>query len=493
MAVDALSRVEHEAIYSEITIIIPNWVTDVKSYEGDTEFQPIIQAKMVNNSAHPTFTLQGGVLRKNSKICVGKGTGLRQKLISTFHDTALGGHSGIMGTYQRLKGMFHWLKMKEDVFQWVQTCDVYQCSKADHAPYPGLLQPLPIPNQAWTSISMDFIEGLPKWDGKDCILVVVNRLTKYAHFISLTHPFSAESVAHLFLDQVHKLHGLPAQIISDRDRTERVNQCVENYLRCMCHLRPKQWNQWLSLAEYLYNTNFHTSLKLTPFQALYGYSPGSLTVDPYIPTIQLEVKEYLAERRRLVELHKQNLKEAQNRMKVYADKHRSERSFDVANYVFLKLQPYSQNSLQLRKNLKLAPKYYGPFQVEEKIGKVAYKLKLPPHTNIHHVFHVSLLKRKIGHRHTPSPSLPIFTNHGVCRAYPTKILARRLISRRNTVVPQILIQWENYSEEEATWEDYYDMASKFSDLDKDPQGRGSISPGGDVMIMKTQSQPSIYT
>ncbi|KAL0439027.1 UNVERIFIED_CONTAM: hypothetical protein Slati_2385700 [Sesamum latifolium] len=201
----------------------------------------------------------------------------------------------------------------------------------------------------------------------------------------------------------------------------------------------------LSLAEYWYNTNFYSSLKLTPFQALYSYLPGPLTIDPYIPKTQPEIEEYLIERRKLIELLKLNLKEVQNRMKTYADKHRTERSFKIGDYVYLKPQPYKQNSLQLRWNLKLAPKYCGPFQVTEKIGEVAYKLKLPPSTNIHPVFHVSLLKRKVGHKHTPSPNLPVFTDHGVCRAYPTKILSRRLISHRNTVVTQILLQWENYS------------------------------------------------
>ncbi|KAL0319602.1 UNVERIFIED_CONTAM: Transposon Ty3-G Gag-Pol polyprotein [Sesamum radiatum] len=203
------------------------------------------------------------------------------------------------------------------------------------------VQPLAIPTQAWASISMDFIEGLPKSEGKDCILVVVDRLTKYAHFLALTHPFSAETVARIFMDHIYKLHGLPINIVSDRDKvftgtfwkelfkllgttlslstayhpqtdgqTERVNQCIENYLRCMCHMRPKQWNRWLSLAEYWYNTNFHTGLKLTPFHALYGYLPGPLTIDPYIPTTHPEVKEYLQERSKLLELLKLNLTEA---------------------------------------------------------------------------------------------------------------------------------------------------------------------------------------
>ncbi|KAL0449687.1 UNVERIFIED_CONTAM: hypothetical protein Slati_1525100 [Sesamum latifolium] len=167
-------------------------------------------------------------------------------------------------------------------------------------------------------------------------------------------------------------------------------------------------------------------------------------------------------------------------MKVYADKNRTERSFVVGDYIYLKLQPYRQNSLQLRRNLKLAPKYYGPFQVIEKIGEVAYKLKLPPTTNIYPIFHVSLLKKKLGHKHTLALELPLFSDQGVCRVYPTKILAMRLISRRNNPVPQVLVQWESYSVAEATWEDYYAFVAKFPDFEMDPQGRGSNLPGGNV-------------
>lgn len=170
---------------------------------------------------------------------------------------------------------------------------------------PGLLQPLPILTKIWCDISMDFVEGLPKSEGKDVILVIVDRLTKYAHFLPLSHPFSASQVAKLFLDHIYKLHGLPQTIVTDRDKiftsnlwkemfkqlgtslqystsyhpqtdgqTERVN-CLENYLRPMCFCNPKKWMSWLSLAKYWYNTNFHSSLNCTPFQALYGVWPPS--------------------------------------------------------------------------------------------------------------------------------------------------------------------------------------------------------------------------
>ena len=151
---------------------------------------------------------------------------------------------------------------------------------------------------------MDFIEGLPKSNGKEVILVVVDRYTKYGHFIPLQHPYTMHTVALAFIDNVFKLHGPPISIVTDRDRiftsnmwqgifkamkvklrlstayhpqsdgqTERVNQCLENYLRCMAFQEPKKWCSWMPLAEWWYNTTYHTVTKFTPFQALYGYPP----------------------------------------------------------------------------------------------------------------------------------------------------------------------------------------------------------------------------
>ncbi|PKA47774.1 hypothetical protein AXF42_Ash014551 [Apostasia shenzhenica] len=96
-------------------------------------------------------------------------------------------------------------------------CEVCQKNKPENVAYPGLLQPLPIPNRIWTDIAMDFIEGLPPSQGKDTIWVVVDRFSKYAHFIGLSHPFTASILAQIFVDQIFMLHGNPERIVSDRD------------------------------------------------------------------------------------------------------------------------------------------------------------------------------------------------------------------------------------------------------------------------------------
>jgi hypothetical protein len=107
----------------------------------------------------------------------------------------LGGHSGILPTYQTIKKLFSWPGLKVSVTKFVQSCTVCQQAKSEHVRYPGKLQPLPIPKESWHTVGMDFIEGLPVSNKFDTILVVVDKLTKFGHFIPLKHPFTATSVA----------------------------------------------------------------------------------------------------------------------------------------------------------------------------------------------------------------------------------------------------------------------------------------------------------
>jgi hypothetical protein len=236
--------------------------------------------------------------------------------------------------------------MKQFIADKVAHCPVYQISKTKSIHYPGLLDPLNIPKMKWSEISMDFIEGLPTSKGKNVILVVVDRLTKYAHFLTLAHPFTSQTVANLFLDNIVKLHGPPQVIVSDRDKiftsklwqemltaykvdlhystayhpesdgeTERVNQCLEQYLRCMALKEPKKWAEWLPAAEWWYNSSYHTSLKSTPFEALYGYAPPSLHGISIPCDVTPEVQVTLQEKDRIMKSLQQNLLQAQNRMK----------------------------------------------------------------------------------------------------------------------------------------------------------------------------------
>jgi len=190
-------------------------------------------------------------------------------------------------------------------------------------------------------LSMDFIEGLPKSKGYSVILVVVDRLTKFAHFLPVKHPYIAATIAQLFLDNIVKLYGLPKSIVSDRDtifvshfwrqlfklykvdlslstayhpqsdgQTERVNQCLEMYLRCSVQDSPRTWKSWLSLAQLWYNSCFHSSLGCSPFKALYGFDPNLGLAVSTSETAPTEVSKVVETREAHLQLLKQRLEQA---------------------------------------------------------------------------------------------------------------------------------------------------------------------------------------
>ncbi|XP_074328093.1 uncharacterized protein LOC141666007 [Apium graveolens] len=147
------------------------------------------------------------------------------------------------------------------------------------------------------------------------------------------------------------------------------------------------------------------------------------------------------------------IKQAQNKYKFYADKKRKEVILKVGDWVFLKLQPYRQISVAVQKYLKLSHKFFGPYLILAQIGPVAYKLQLPPGSQVHPVFHFSMLKKKVGSKHIITTELPKLVPEGQFLVYPYKVLQIRSAKKNNHVVAQWLVQWSHYIPEDATWED----------------------------------------
>jgi hypothetical protein len=234
-------------------------------------------------------------------LYLSKQSKLKSTVLSELHATPIAGHSRFTKTYERVKHSFFWDGMKQDIRNFVAECDMCQRNKAETVKLSGTLQPLLIPPVIWKDISMDFITGLPKLGNKSIIMVVVDFLSKYAHFYTLQHPFTTSTVAHIFMDQVFKLHGMPHSIVSNRDptftsnfwqemfkmqgtelhlnttyhpqndgQTEAFNKCLETYLRCFSLEKKNQWAQWLPLVEWWYNTSYHTTTCMTPFEVVYG-------------------------------------------------------------------------------------------------------------------------------------------------------------------------------------------------------------------------------
>ena len=140
-------------------------------------------------------------------------------------------------------------------------------------------------------------------------------------------------------------------------------------------------------------------------------------------------------------------------MKQQADRKRSDRQFAVGDFVYLKLQPYRQTTVANRKCLKLSARFFGPFQVLEKVGEIAYKLALPPDAKVHPVFHVSQLKKHVGHATTQS-QLPLLDDQGLLAKEPLSILDRRIVKKKGQAVTEVLVQWRNTFPEDSTWEPF---------------------------------------
>lgn len=271
----------------------------------------------------------------------------------------------------------------------------------------------------------------------------------------LNIPTQQNQWPNLVFENVVKLHGMPKSVVSDRDKvlftsvfwqelfkmvgtklmlssayhpqtdgqTERVNQCLEMYLRCVVADQPRLWKSWLAQAELWYNTSFHTALGCSPFQALYGREPNLGTVQTSQQETTLSVADHLQNQARVL---KQHLSRAQNRMKLLADRKRSDKEFQVGEMVLLKLQPYAQSSVINRSFPKLAYKYFGPYKITEKIGKAVYRLELPEESLIHPVFHVSQLK-PFHHDYTPVfTELPKVVDLDAGDLQPAEVLNRHL-------------------------------------------------------------------
>jgi hypothetical protein len=242
-----------------------------------------------------------GVLWFNERLVVPRDHKLRKQILDEAHLSKFSMHPGSTKMYQDLKQNFWWTHMKREIAKYVSECDICQKVKASHLKAAGILQPLSIPSWKWEDINMDFIVGLPNTSLRhDSIWVIIDRLTKTAHFLPVHTTYNAKKYAEIYLDQIVHLHGVPKTIISDHGaqfiarfweqlqsslgtklirssayhpqtdgQTERVNQILEDMLRaCIIHYGTN-WDKCLALAEFSYNNSYQSSLQMASFEVLY--------------------------------------------------------------------------------------------------------------------------------------------------------------------------------------------------------------------------------
>nr|GFA98399.1 reverse transcriptase [Tanacetum cinerariifolium] len=401
------------------------------------------------------------VLWQGTRLCVPNDATLREALLTEAHSSLFSAHPGSTKMYHNLKQHFRWSGMKRDVATFVSRCLICQQVKIEHQRASGLLQlldipvkiehqrangllqPLDIPVWKWDKISMDFVTELPQTQRRhDAIWVVVDRLTKSAHFLPIRKDYSVRKLAETFQQEIVRLHDTLSAIVSDRDprfascfwkglqkawgtrlkfstafhpqtdgQTERTIQTLEDMLRSCALEWTGNWDDYICLVEFVYNNSWHASIKCAPFEMLYGRKCSA-------PICWDQVGERVIEGLEMIEVSPA----------------RRVRCFGIKG--------------------KLSPRFIGPFEILDRVGEVSYRLALPPQlSHVHNVFHVSLLR---GYKYHPIHVISYPLNQ--IRAdlsyveEPEAILNRQDRVMRNKIIPFVKILWRNHLEREATWE-----------------------------------------
>jgi transposase InsO family protein len=381
-------------------------------------------ASCLQGSPSPRFSLSSsGLLLMDRRVYVPEYRpergNLRTRVLQAKHDHPTAGHFGYNKTLELLRRDYIWPSMRADCKRFVSQCILCARNKPSrHRPY-GLLQPLPIPERPWHSISMDFIEQLPESNSFTAILVVIDRLSKECVFIPSTDSVTAPDVADAFVTHVFAKHGIPLHVSSDRGseftshffrslgsllrmrlhftsghhpsangQVERINSTLEQYLRIYCNYEQDNWSKLLPLAEFAYNNAPHASTGVSPFFATRGYDP-LIAIHPDAEVTDLRAKHFAVNFDEVHRFLRDRMADAQETMRKYADRDRiAAPPFRIGDRVFV----YTDHIRTNRTARKLAEKKISPFPIISQPSPMSFTLRLPSTIRIHPVFHVSQLE-----------------------------------------------------------------------------------------------------
>nr|GEW97792.1 putative reverse transcriptase domain-containing protein [Tanacetum cinerariifolium] len=370
----------------------------------------------------------GGTLCLNNRSYVPCFGDLRTLIMHESHKSKYSIHSGSDKMYQDLKQLYWWPNMKANIATYVSKCLTCSKVKAEHQKPSGLLVQPEIPKWKWEKITMDFITKLPKTtNGYDTIWVIVDRLTKSAHFLPMRENDPMEKLTNLYMKEVVTRHGVHVSIIFDRDDFR------------------KGWDRHLPLVELSYNNSYHTSIKAAPFEALYGRKCRSPICWAEVGDAQLTGPEITNETTEKIIQIKSRIQATRDRQKSYADLKRKQMDFQVGDRVMLKVSPWKGGKLRLDGTLN---------EVLYKVGDVAYRLKLPQQlSRVHNTFHVSNLKKCLSDESLVIPLHELRIDdklHSV--EEPVEIMDCKIKQLNRSRIPIIKVRWNSERGPEFTWE-----------------------------------------
>jgi hypothetical protein len=456
-----------------------------------------MRQKVLDNSQGDFSTRSDGTLLFRNRLVVPNIQMLRHEILEEAHSSAYAVHPGSTKMYRTLKEYYWWPNMKREIAAYVSRCLICQQVKAERQKPSGLQQPLQIPVWKWDHITMDFVYSLPRTrDGHDGIWVIVDRLTKSAHFLPVKKTYKLEKLAELYVSEIVRLHGVPESIVSDREprfvsrfwkelqsalgtrlhfstafhpqtdgQSERTIQTLEDMLRsCVMQFRGS-WDEKLHLMEFAYNNSYHSSIGMAPYEALYGRQCRTPLCWNEVGEKEFAGPEIIFKTNENVKIIRDRLKAAQSRQKSYADNRRRDLEFQVGDQVFLKLSPW-KGVVRFGKRGKLSPRYIGPYEITERVGPVAYRLRLPPElSRIHDVFHVSMLRKYVADPSHILQEQPISLKKDLTyEEEPVQLLDRREQVLRNKTISLVKVLWRSQQVEEATWEPEDQMRQRYPHL-----------------------------
>ncbi|GJU30578.1 putative reverse transcriptase domain-containing protein [Tanacetum coccineum] len=367
-------------------------------------------------------------------------------------------HTGSDKMYQDLKLLYWWPSMKADIATYVSKCLTCAKVKAEHQKPSGLLQQLEIPVWKWERITIDFVSGLPRTlSGYDMIWVIVDQLTKLAHFLPMKKTDSMEKLTQLYLKEIEalgtNLDMSTAYHPQTDGQSERTIQTLEDMLRACVIEFGSSWDRHLPLVEFSYNNSYHASIKVAPYKALYGRKCRSPVCWSKVGDSQLTGPELIHDTIEKIIQINNRLLAACSHQKSYADKRLRQLEFEVGNMVLLKVSPW-KGVVCFGKRGKLSPHYIRPFKILARVGLVAYTLELPEELKgIHSTFHVSNLKKCLaeGDVVVPMDEIQLDDKFHMIEE-PVEVVDKEVKRLKQSRIPIVKVRWNSQRGQEFTWE-----------------------------------------